>query len=208
MSIVSAIRSIRVILAESAPIATARNACLRFKSRLSNIPSQSLASRNVQAAQKTKAPPLSKEEVEEIKLKIQHRISYVQDNLRRNEFFRDGVQRVRNQLVLNEDEQEVFLEKAKDIKFEGLSVIVLQVMAEPYISQKLNDIVSDIESKFPGVSDGKFKEHIPDALKARGLVGEELKSFVKKAAWVVTGMVEGRPLDVLQVMFLKSKSLW
>jgi hypothetical protein len=52
MSIVGAIGSIRVILAESAPIASVRNAWRGFKSAFGNIPSKSLASREVKAAPK------------------------------------------------------------------------------------------------------------------------------------------------------------
>jgi hypothetical protein len=132
MSIVSAIRSIRVILAESAPIATARNACLRFKSRLSNIPSKLLPSRSAQAVQKPTAEELNN------------------------------------------------------------------------IKEKINEIVLEIESRFPGVSDGKFKEHIPSALEARGLTGKELKDFVDKAASVVRSL-KGRPEIVLRIMHYRAQ---
>ena len=83
--------------------------------------------------------------------------------------------------------------------------LVLKEMNRIAVKGTLDDIVSYIHVQF---SDGKFKRHVPEVLKQRGLVGEELKAFVNRAAGVVTEMEDGRLLDVLRIMFLESKSLW
>jgi hypothetical protein len=151
MSIVGAIRSIRVILAESAPIASVRNAWRTFKSGFGNIPSQPLASRNVQAAPKpggNKAlsganPALPAKPTLAVVKEVTDFLHYVTGRVRHDQPQNDDQFTAGAHLFLNQEytKQELgdvltkaqWLKKNADwLKFDGHHALVLEVMHEQY----------------------------------------------------------------------------
>jgi hypothetical protein len=230
MSIVSAIRNFKSTLVQSAPIATARHVWRTFKSRLSNIPSQPLASRNVQAGQMTrqaKKPVLGSNPEMRAKFDAARDGNIIQvidfldwvkkqvprDRQRREDLFVAAVRKELMTQCLDPEELSAIVKKAEEFEFnDRRGELILKAMND--VAQEMNDIkgtiddiVSDIEGQLGKErkgNDEKFMALIPSALEARGLTGKELKDFVDKAASVVRSL-KGRPETVLRIMHYRAQ---
>jgi hypothetical protein len=182
----------------------------KFKADLHNSSTKSLQAFQIQAAQKPEQTKSANQvDITKFVAKI---VECVEGKLlptlrKSDQAFLVGVPEVLRELDLTGKKLDQFLKKAESVESDlnGRGKLVLKEMNRIAVKGTLDDIVSYIQDQF---SDGKFKSHVPKVLKERGLVGEELKAFVERAAGVVTEMQEGRPLDVLQIMFLESKSIW
>jgi hypothetical protein len=139
MSIVGAIRNFKVTLAQTAPIATARDACRRFKSWFSNFMNKPLQSRSAQAVQK----PKKSETPSQIKINqngsvvefIDSIVGLVEQkfhpDLRKSDTqFMFGVREAFLDTDLTLDKRRKFIEEAKGMEFKGRRKIVIEVIRD------------------------------------------------------------------------------
>src|SRR5262245_24976826 len=130
MSIAGAIGSIRVILAESATIASVRNACRKFENRLSNITNKPLSSRSAKAVQKP-----TDAELNAIKATINGIVDEIESKLGgknkgKDKKFAALIQRALEEKGLTEEKPKEFVDKSAWVvrNLKGRPVTVLRIM--------------------------------------------------------------------------------
>jgi hypothetical protein len=139
MSIVGAIRNFKVTLAQTAPMATARNACRKFNSWFNNFMKKPLQSRSAQVVQKPKKSETPRQikinqngsVVEFIDSIVGHVEQKLHPGLRKSDTqFTFGVSEAFLDTDLTLDKRRRFIEEAEGMEFKGRRKIVIEVIRD------------------------------------------------------------------------------